>query len=110
MNPLVKVNWIGYAYFHVFRFQDGSLGQKETTEKDYKQLATPKHRYPSYPGAKWQCSFECLKFDAPDGFLPDNCYAGVISKSGKSYQVIKLPGFEMQSLYRNEIDSNGILL
>lgn len=44
-------------YFHKFRRKDGAVFEIETTEEDYKQLATVKHIDPTNPDGKWLNSY-----------------------------------------------------
>ena len=111
MPKLTKVNQIGFMYFHQFKYPDGSTVREKTTAEDYAQLARKNPSNPTKSGARWELSFEHLKFDTPDGFLPDNSYAeGIVARSGKLYKVGKLPGFKMKTMKNEDIAVDGTVV
>jgi len=81
---LTKVNILKPAYFHVFEKLDKTIFEVETTEADYKQLATPKHIDPIYPKAKWLCSYAFYKFNTASGKLEHGQY---FDEFGKQYLI-----------------------
>ena len=69
---MIKRNVIGKQWFHVFD-KDGVRVDVSCTEQEYKDLA--KDITPILDGGAWKFSFECLKFDTPNGFIGENEYA-----------------------------------
>jgi len=62
---------IGDKYVHIFKMDDDSIKEVETTQEDYEQLATPEHVDPTIEGGAWQSSGSRRKLDTPDGDLHD---------------------------------------
>jgi len=81
---LTKVNILKPAYFHVFERPDKTIFEVETTEADYKQLATAKHKDPTSLNAKWLCSYAFYKFNTLSGKLEHGQY---FDDFGKQYLI-----------------------
>jgi len=81
---LTKVNILKPAYFHVFERPGKTIFEVETTEADYKQLATLEHKDPVYLGANWLCSYAFYKFNTLSGKLEHGQY---FDDFGKKYLI-----------------------
>lgn len=104
---LEKVLQKGYQYFHKFKANNGSFFEVGTTQEDYQQLGSKNPNNPTNPNGTWNCSYECLKFDTPSGFLEDGKYA-IVDKKGVpgQYKVIKIPLLPMISVELGELPAN----
>ena len=111
MPKLAKIDQVGYHYFHVFKNESGQI-QAETTAKDYFQLgiATPVNPIPPQ-GYVWWYSYEDVKFNTPNGKLPDETYGEVASRNGHpSYKIVKLTGKIQCSVSNEDIVANELTI
>ena len=69
-----QTNIIGDKYLNVFKMDNDTTQEVETTEADYKQLATSEHVDPTIEGGEWVSSNSRRKLDTPDGDLHDGEY------------------------------------
>ena len=60
---------IGDKYIHVFKMDDDSINEVETSQEDYEQLATPEHIDPTIEGGEWITSHSKRKLDTESGDL-----------------------------------------
>ena len=100
---LTKLNIVGEWFYHTFEDSEGNLIQEETTEEDYRQLATPEHIDPKKDGYKWKYSYSDYKYDSPSGKMEDNTYAD----NGEHYRVVT-NGIQECALPKSEIVMNKI--
>ena len=100
---LTKVNVVGRKWFHIFKMDDGTVQEVESTETDYRQLGTKTPVNPTIVGGKWHASYERYKFDTPDGDLSEGQYCD----NGNDY-LIKAEGHFIQAkkdeLVKDSID------
>ena len=103
-----KINQIGYAGFHRFRFPDASFVDVEVSDAEFEELAKLNHKTPELAGAVWEYSYERFKFDTPDGRMGDDQYADVVDKNGMSCQVVKISS-NVEIPFLNPVVVDGVL-
>lgn len=78
---LVKRNFLGYSYFHIFiNDETGEETAVETTQAEYERLGQPDGAQfnPVLEGHTWKCSLGgAVKVDSPTGLLKDREYTVV---------------------------------
>lgn len=72
---LKKVDFLGYANFHLFIDANGNEVVEECSNKEYKALEKAGAAAPTKDGCVWKCSFgEGIKVDTPKKILKKNEY------------------------------------
>jgi hypothetical protein len=86
---LTKVNIVGRKWFNVFKMDDDSFKEIETTEEDFRQQSQKNPINPIIDGGIFHSSYERYKLDTPSGDLEDGQYCdngdGYLLKSGKFF-------------------------
>lgn len=110
---LNKVKFLGYKYFNVFKMDDNSIVEVESTEEEYKKLGEKNPINPVIENGTWSHSYERIYVDTPSGKMEDGQFTDVPTRidlqgnKTKKYKIIKPTGLPDLSVEDKDVDING---